>query len=80
MLYGIRLEKATYHNDQSMHIGVFMGGPTSLTLAPTGAEDSDPQFFSKSAEKLYTGICWGVESEKKTQIFLSESLLGRAAN
>ena len=33
------------------------------------AGDSDPQDFSKSAEKLYSGVFWGVESKKNDPRF-----------
>ena len=39
------------------------GGGLWLRFARACAEDSDPQDFSKSAEKLYSGVFWGVESK-----------------
>ena len=51
-----------------LHMGAFtgMGGGGFLakfTNWRACAEDSDPQDFSKSAEKLYSGVFWGVESK-----------------
>ena len=46
-------------------MGVFMGsgGVFLAKFTYSRAEDLDPQDSSKSAEKLYSGVFWGVESK-----------------
>ena len=57
-------------------MGVFTGGggvffakfTNSRARARACAETSDPQKFSKSAEKLSSGVFWGIESKNQLRI------------
>ena len=49
--------------------GRFHGGAGFFgSYSRTCVETLDPQFFSKSAEKLSSGVFWGVESKNQLRI------------
>ena len=57
------LGEAWIHDDHIWAISWGWGGSLPPIRARACVGDSDPQDFSKSAEKLYSGVFWGVESK-----------------